>query len=183
LRIEAQRQLLLEAMVGAAAAKGYEACRVEDVLGRSGLSRSTFYLHFTDKTDCFMAAFERAAQALFEAVMEAVEAAADPQARAEAAVEALLGSLVGDPAIAQLTLVGIRTAGPEGRERYAAACERFASLLAGGGCLSGVVPGMEMEQAERAVDSVATVLWLEVGSGRTEGLQRLAPALVAVIRR
>jgi len=42
---------------------------------------------------------------------------------------------------------------------------------------------MEMEKAERAVDSVATVLWLEIGAGRTERLQRLAPALVAALRR
>jgi AcrR family transcriptional regulator len=57
-RIEAQRELLLEAMTEAAAEKGYEACRVEDVLGRSVLSRAMFYLHFKDKADCFMAAFE-----------------------------------------------------------------------------------------------------------------------------
>jgi AcrR family transcriptional regulator len=55
----AQRTLLLPAMTEAAAEKGYEACRVEDAL-----ERSTFYFRFKDKMDCFMAAFERAADTL-----------------------------------------------------------------------------------------------------------------------
>jgi hypothetical protein len=40
-----------------------------------------------------------------------------------------------------------------------------------------------MEKAERAVDAVATVLWMEIGGGRTERLPRLGPALVSVVRR
>ncbi len=51
-RIEAQRELLTEAIVQAAAEKGYEACGVDDMLARSGLSRSTFYKHFADKEQC-----------------------------------------------------------------------------------------------------------------------------------
>ncbi len=182
-RDQAQRALLLAAMTEAAAEKGHEACRVEDALERSSLSRATFYLHFKDKTACFAAAFERAADALFEAVSEAVEGPADPQARAEAGIEALLGSLASDPAAAKLAVVEIRTAGLDGEARFAAACGRFASLLAAGECLRRVHSGMELEMAERAVSSIATVLWLEIGSGRTGKLLRLAPALVGVVRR
>jgi AcrR family transcriptional regulator len=71
-REAAQRSLLLAAMTGAAAAKGYRACRVEDVLERSGLSRSSFYAHFKDKTECFMAAFEVAVEGLLAAATDAV---------------------------------------------------------------------------------------------------------------
>jgi hypothetical protein len=49
--------------------------------------------------------------------------------------------------------------------------------------LSRVLPGMKMEKAERAVDSVATALWMEISAGRTERLPRLGPAQVAVVRR
>jgi hypothetical protein len=83
--------------------------------------------------------------------------------------------------MAQVALVEIRTAGPEGQERYEVASKRFASLLRTGGCLSPGLPGMGMEAAEQVIGTVATVLWLEVGAGRTERLQRLAPALVSVV--
>jgi AcrR family transcriptional regulator len=170
-------------MTEAAAEKGYEACRVEDVLGRSGLSRSTFYLHFADKHECFMAAFERGIDALLGAVAEAAEGAAEPRARVEAGIGALLSGLTRDPAMAQVALVEIRTAGPEGQERYEVASKRFASLLRTGGCMSPGPPGTETERAERTVDSVATVLWMEVGAGQTEKLPRLSEALVAAVRR
>jgi AcrR family transcriptional regulator len=182
-REAAQRALLLGAMTRAAGEHGYEACRVEDVLERSGLSRASFYLHFTNKTGCFMAAFGAAVDGLLATVVEAVEAAPDREARVEAGINALIGRLTANPAMARLALVEIRTAGPEGQERYQAACKRFARLLAGGGCLRPVRPGLEMETAERAVEAVATVLWMEVGAGRTESLPRLVPALVAAFMR
>ena len=182
-RAEAQRALLLGAMTRAAGEHGYEACRVEDVLGLSSLSRATFYKFFVDKRGCFMAAFEAAADALLAAAAEAVEATPDPEARVEAGIDALIDRLAADPAMARLALVEIRTAGPEGQERYEAASKRFASLLAAGECLRRVRPGTEMEKAERAVDAVATVLWMEISGGRTGRLSRLAPALVALVRR
>lgn len=121
--------------------------------------------------------------ALLGAVTEAAEGAADPQARVEAGIEALLSGLTGDPAMAQVALVEIRTAGPEGQERYEVASKRFASLLRTGGCLSPGLPGTETERAERTVDSVATVLWMEVGAGHTEKLPRLSEALVTFVMR
>ena len=181
-RIEAQRELLTEAMVEAAAAKGHEACRVDDVLARSGLSRSTFYKHFADKEECFLAAFETAVDALLAAVREAIADQVKPEARFEAGLDALLARLAGNPAIAQLALVEIRTIGSQGQEHYEAASRRFATLLDAGNCLGDGDAGLEARRAEWAVSTVATVLWLEVGCGRTENLQRLAPALVSAIQ-
>jgi AcrR family transcriptional regulator len=181
-REAAQRSLLLAAMTEAAAAKGYKACRVEDVLERSGLSRSSFYLHFTDKAECFMAAFEVAVGGLLTAASEAAESAAEPESRIWAGVSGVVDRLGEGPAAAQLALVEIRTAGAEGQKRFEAACKRFASLMAGGHCLP-VAPGMKMEAAERAVGAITTVLWLEIGAGHTENLRRLVPALVAAVMR
>lgn len=182
-RAEAQRTLLLGAMTRAVGEHGYEACRVEDVLALSSLSRATFYKFFADKRECFMAAFEAAVDALLAATVEAAEATPDPEARVKDGIDALIGHLTADPAMAQMALVEIRTAGTEGQERYEAASKRFASLLSSGGCLRRGQPGMEMKKAEWAVDSVVTVLWMEISGGRTERLPRLVPALVAVVRR
>lgn len=113
-REAAQRSFLLTAMTEAAAAEGFEACRVEDVLERSGLSRSSFYLHFKDKTECFMAAFEVAVDGLLTAAREAVESASEPESRLEAGLDADLGRLSAQPEMGQLALVEIHTAGAKG---------------------------------------------------------------------
>lgn len=179
-REAAQRSLLLAAVTDAASAKGFEACRVEDVLERSGLSRSSFYKHFNDVSECFMAAFELAVDELVATAEGAAGGATRPEGRLETGLAAVLGKLSAEPAAAQLALMEIHTAGAEGRQRFEAARKRFATLLAERGCLPGVTPGMEMERAEQAIGTVTTVLWMEVGGG-TENLLRLVPAFVATL--
>ena len=53
-----QRERLFAALVAVVAEKGYEGTRVEDLLELSGVSRSAFYEHFSDKQDCLLAAVE-----------------------------------------------------------------------------------------------------------------------------
>ena len=51
---------------------GYRGLTVQDVLGRAGVSRPTFYEQFEDKEDCFLAAFDAAAARLRERIEAAV---------------------------------------------------------------------------------------------------------------
>src|SRR4051795_1190781 len=67
-----QRERLLAAMLRATAEIGYRELSVQDVLERAGVSRPTFYEHFGNKEDCFLAAFDAAAARL----RDRVEAAA-----------------------------------------------------------------------------------------------------------
>src|SRR6187402_117268 len=59
-----QRERLLAAMLRATAQLGYREVSVQDVLDRAGVSRPTFYEHFENKEDCFLAAFETTADRL-----------------------------------------------------------------------------------------------------------------------
>src|SRR4249920_3442076 len=52
------RERLFGAMVAKVAEQGYEATTVADLVELSGVSRSAFYKHFTDKHECFLAAIE-----------------------------------------------------------------------------------------------------------------------------
>src|SRR5262249_10528663 len=52
------RARLYGAMVANVAEKGYEATTIEDLVEVSGVSRSAFYKHFSDKQACFLAAIE-----------------------------------------------------------------------------------------------------------------------------
>src|SRR5262245_14185427 len=51
-----QRERLFGAIVALASERGYEAITVADVLELSGVSRSAFYEHFANKSECLVAA-------------------------------------------------------------------------------------------------------------------------------
>src|SRR3954463_13954480 len=73
---ESQRERLLVAMADEVAAKGYANVAVADVIERAGVSRRSFYEHFTNKEDAFLAAYDAGVAGLLEAIGEAEEAAA-----------------------------------------------------------------------------------------------------------
>jgi len=64
-----QRTRLLQAAVELGAERGLASLTLTDIVGRAGVARSTFYEHFADKQDCFLAAFDYAADRVFERVL------------------------------------------------------------------------------------------------------------------
>ncbi len=58
-----QRERLLVGMLRAVSELGYRVTNVQDVIERAGVSRPTFYEHFSNKDDCFLAAFDTSAAA------------------------------------------------------------------------------------------------------------------------
>ena len=68
-----QRERLIMAMLKAASELGYRETNVQDVIDRAGVSRPTFYEHFTNKEDCFLAAFDTSAERLRERIDGAAE--------------------------------------------------------------------------------------------------------------
>ena len=60
-------------MLRAVSELGYRSTNVQDVIERAGVSRPTFYEHFSNKDDCFLAAFDTSAQRLRDQVATAAE--------------------------------------------------------------------------------------------------------------
>jgi AcrR family transcriptional regulator len=149
-----QRTRLLEAVGRAVAAKGYAAATSDDIVRDAGVSKKTFYEHFSDKLDCFLAAYEAASDELLEHVRAAQDgggsradggdsradgsahADADWLGRTRAGIHAYLRWLAAEPALARVFLIEIAAAGPEAlelrermRDRYA---DRMRELQTGG---------------------------------------------------
>src|SRR3954452_23052879 len=78
--LASQRGRMIEAMAETVAAKGYAATTVADVVARAGVSRKTFYEHFRDREDCFLAAYDAAVDAVIGAVAERVADGDSPNA-------------------------------------------------------------------------------------------------------
>src|SRR3954468_6998447 len=70
-----QRERLLDAIANVVAQKGYAATRVGDITQHAGVSRKTFYELFSDKEDCFLAAYDAITALLMERMQRAVDAA------------------------------------------------------------------------------------------------------------
>src|SRR3954451_13174305 len=69
--LASQRQRMTDAMAAAVASKGYASTTVGDVVAGAGVSRKTFYEHFRDKEECFLAAFDAGVEALLAAIATA----------------------------------------------------------------------------------------------------------------
>jgi AcrR family transcriptional regulator len=128
---ESQRERMLAAMAEAVAAKGYARVAVADVISRAGVSRKTFYEQFSNKDECFIAAYDASVALLLDGIQEAIdEAAPDWIAAATAGTRAYLEMLEANPALARTFLVEVLAAGPEALARRGAVHERFAQQLA-----------------------------------------------------
>ena len=92
-----QRGRLVDAMAHVVAEKGYGAVSVADVIARAGVSRKTFYVHFRDKLDCFLAAYDVGVEVLLATVREAGAGETDPLAVARARTRAYLETLAAEP--------------------------------------------------------------------------------------
>jgi len=135
-----QRTRLLEAVGRAVADKGYAAATIDDIVGDAGVSKKTFYEHFNDKLDCFLAAYEAASDELLEHMTAAQEDAvaremgSDPVsrewlARTRAGIHAYLRWLAAEPALARVFLIEIAAAGPAALELRERMRDRYADRM------------------------------------------------------
>ena len=70
------RQRLIEGMAAAVAARGYAATTVADVVREAGVSKRTFYEHFTAKEPCFLALYDLVSRRGLAAMQAAIDPAA-----------------------------------------------------------------------------------------------------------
>jgi AcrR family transcriptional regulator len=105
------------ALVAIVAEKGYSATRVKDLIELAAVSRSTFYKHFRNKEDCFLATFD----AILELAAQRMRAERGGAGSWDRHLDALLGALarliVEQPSAARITLVEVYAAGAQAIDR------------------------------------------------------------------
>jgi AcrR family transcriptional regulator len=115
--VEIQRARMLTAMMQEIGERGAANVSVAHVVGRSGVSRRTFYEVFEDREDCFLAAFDDALEHVSAVVVAAYEEPGSWRARIRAGLTALLECLDYDRASGRLLIVESLAAGPKALER------------------------------------------------------------------
>ena len=140
-------------MVEAASEHGYADATVSRVVALAGVSRATFYEHFADREECFLAAYRERLGGVRSAVRAAAEASTARQ-RPEAVLDVLLGELAGNAAAGRLILVEALAA----PERIRAEHERLIAAV------DGEIAGfLDTQSAAGAVQIPATALLGGVG--------------------
>ena len=73
------------------------AATIADVVRHARVSKRTFYEHFADKEDCFVAAYRELSEQTMRAIAAAVDFGASWEEQMGAAVRAYLGALDSRP--------------------------------------------------------------------------------------
>ncbi len=161
-----------------ASVAGYSDMTVEGVIVTAGVSRRTFYEHFKDKDDAFLAAFDAVLAQLFAAVTEAAEREERGAARLGAGLSAFLGFLAREPAFARMCIVEALAAGPEAVSRRNAAMATFARIIDENAReLNAPLQPSELT-AETIVGGLYEVIFARVVRGEIRELPELLPDLM-----
>jgi AcrR family transcriptional regulator len=120
---------LLHAMAVAVAEKGYAALTIADVVAHAGVSKRTFYEHFSGKEECLFACYSEASDALAAVVRSAAEKAASGPARVVAAIHAYVVALDAGGPLAAAMVSEIQATGGPGRQLRRRKMQEFAALI------------------------------------------------------
>jgi AcrR family transcriptional regulator len=174
-----QRERLIVAMLDAAAALGYRETNVQDVIERAGVSRPTFYEHFANKDDCFLAAFDAAARRLRTRVRTAAASGEDWRGSLRLSLAAVLAFAAAEPQTARTLIVEARAASPEATRRRMDLIDGFAACLdATARDLLPHPPDCSPLTAGGVIGGVESVLYARLCRGIPEQLETLLPSLM-----
>lgn len=171
---------MLDAMAQAVTDRGYASMAVSDVIKRAGVSRETFYEHFTDKEDCFLQALDATSSHLVRALSSANTAEfTDPTERLDHLLGSYLETLAASPAHAKMVLVEAFAAGPRAAERRFAIQRRFVELTIK---LSGARRAEERFACELLVAAISAMVTNRVATGHADELPKLRAPIVRAVR-
>jgi AcrR family transcriptional regulator len=172
-----QRDRILAAVADVTSAASYSEMTVEDVIVHAGVSRRTFYEHFRNKEEAFLAAYDAAVGQLFEGVTARVEEQEGFAARVGAGLGAFLDFLSHEPAFARMCIVQVLAAGPDAVARRNGALRLFAELIEDNAKRLVEEPLPPALTAETLVGGIYEVLYSRVLRGEIRELPSLLPDL------
>jgi AcrR family transcriptional regulator len=125
-----QRTRLLQATIELGTERGFPSLTLTDIVSRAGVARSTFYEYFADKQQCYLEAFDYAADRVLERVLAiGPPPAGDFASPVHAYIARLLDLAVEEPGIVRLVAADAEALGPAAAERQRAIRGRLADGL------------------------------------------------------
>jgi AcrR family transcriptional regulator len=173
---QSQRERLLAAVIRVTAAKGYRASSVADILNKAGVGRETFYQHFKNKENCFMAANEVLIADLEARATKAYEQPGSWPERVRRGLAEMLRWFADNAQVARVMMVETGTVGATAAPHFRRTFRRFTALLDEGREFAVDAPDLP-NLASIAGGAVFARVYEEVTLGNGADLPALLPQL------
>jgi AcrR family transcriptional regulator len=180
---ENQRARLISGMIEAVAENGYGKTTIAHITGAAKISRRTYYENFSNKEDCFGAAYEVTLDYLRETMLAAAAAEQGWPERVRAGLDALLQSLAAHPDLAAFVLIAPASAGDSIAARHHLAMRELVAALIAGPPAPPDTGEPSDTQAEALAGGLSRLIVRKVGAGEAEQLPQLLPDLVELVLR
>jgi AcrR family transcriptional regulator len=170
-----KREKILEGMIEAVGAEGYDAASVRTVLDRTGLYRQAFYDNFADKDGCYLAALSMGIGRLEAVVARAAASEESWRGKLRAGLGALLDRLDAEPDFGRGVVVEVHAAGPEALARRAEAMKKAADFIDLARAEAGDSEAPPQIAPEGIVAGIHAIVHSRLSTGATDGFRELLP--------
>ncbi len=170
-----KREKILEGMLEAVGAEGYDTTSVRTVLDRTGLYRQAFYDHFADKDTCYLAALEMGIARLEAVAVRGAASGESWRGRLRAGLGALLDYLDEEPDFGRGIVVGVHAAGAEGLARRAEAMKRAADFIDLARLEADESESPPQIAPEGIVAGIHAIVHSRLSTGASDGFRGLLP--------
>jgi AcrR family transcriptional regulator len=179
-----QRRRILEATADLLAEHGYQATTLEMIVRRAKVGYATFYKHYADRDEAFLALLEGATKRTADRIEAAYKREEGPWPdRVGAALGVLFEDVAAHPNVARACMVEALTAGPEAAARHEQALKRLAALLRPGRELNPRQAKLPENLEETLAGGVVWVLSQRLIGGEAEKLRGLLPETLEFLLR
>jgi AcrR family transcriptional regulator len=124
-----QRERIFDAIANLTATNGYPALSLNDIAAEAAVSLQTFYAHFDNKEDAFIATYEAGHARTMAVINQTLARQSSWIGAVRAGVAALLEMLAGEPSYAHMACVDVMVAYPHMAQRAHEANDFYSSLL------------------------------------------------------
>lgn len=173
-----QRDRIVGSVIEVVSETGYAGLTVRGVVERAGVSRRTFYEHFSNKQDVFLAVYDVVVERLAGDVRLAYASGRTYPQQVAFGLETFLGRLAHYPALAHVCIVEVLAAGPDALARRARALQTFCDLIRPAPEAARRIPPLAVEVA---VGGIYEIVGAHVSRGEAHRLPSLCPELLEVM--
>jgi len=168
-----KRQMILDGMLEAVGAEGYDRTSVRTVLDRTGVYRQAFYDNFGDKDECYLQAFEAGVSRLEAIALAAAAGETTWQDQLRVGLGALLDFLDAEPDYSRGLIVEVHAAGPQALEKRGEAIKRAAEFVDRARGLGAEAPPTIAPEGVAA--GIHSVIHARLAAGADGGFRKLLP--------
>jgi AcrR family transcriptional regulator len=175
-----QRERIVRAAARVVVEKGYEALSIPTISATAGTSNQTFYEHFRNKREAFIAAFEILSGEVLEVSAGAFAAAGDRPEAIGAGLRAMLEHIAANELFARLAFFELPTAGPAALDHADTAMDGFTAFLTPELLPSGVTGSVPSPILEAIGSGIWAAIQHEIAHGREAELPQKAAEITRI---